>query len=134
MSRGEATAPNHPAGTIPLGLRAESLNRRITERIAAWNDPDLSQLPADEPGLAEVVGRCRGRNLHVSTAVEPAIATADMVHREGDPQLRPGHPADGGKGRHSPCFRVTIVVLLTPTTHGRPTIAVEPRVGGAATP
>ena len=49
------------------------------ERIAAWNDPDLSQLPVYEPGLAEVVGRCRGRNLHFSTAVEPAISSADMV-------------------------------------------------------
>jgi len=26
-----------------------------------------------------VVARCRGRNLHVSTAVEPAIAAADML-------------------------------------------------------
>ena len=26
-----------------------------------------------------VVARCRGRNLHFSTAVEPAIAAADMV-------------------------------------------------------
>jgi UDP-glucose/GDP-mannose dehydrogenase family, NAD binding domain len=51
----------------------------IAERIAAWNDPDLSELPVYEPGLAEVVGRCRGRNLHFSTAVEPAIASADMV-------------------------------------------------------
>jgi len=29
--------------------------------------------------LDAVVGRCRGRNLHFSTAVEPAIAAADMV-------------------------------------------------------
>jgi len=49
------------------------------ERIAAWNDPDLSKLPVYEPGLDVVVGRCRGRNLHFSTAVEAAIATADMV-------------------------------------------------------
>ncbi len=49
------------------------------ERIAAWNDPDLSQLPVYEPGLDAVVGRCRGRNLHFSTAVEVAIANADMV-------------------------------------------------------
>ena len=48
-------------------------------RVAAWNDPDLSKLPVYEPGLDEVVGRCRGRNLHFSTAVEPAIAAADMV-------------------------------------------------------
>jgi UDPglucose 6-dehydrogenase len=32
-----------------------------------------------EPGLDAVVGRCRGRNLHFSTEVEPAIAGADMV-------------------------------------------------------
>ena len=46
------------------------------ERIAAWNDPDLGQLPVYEPGLDAVVGRCRGRNLHFSTAVEAAIAAA----------------------------------------------------------
>ena len=49
------------------------------ERIAAWNDPDLSKLPVYEPGLDAVVGRARGRNLHFSTAVEEAIATADLV-------------------------------------------------------
>jgi UDPglucose 6-dehydrogenase len=49
------------------------------ERIAAWNDPDLDQLPVYEPGLDAVVGRCRGRNLTFSTAVEEAIAAADMV-------------------------------------------------------
>ena len=48
-------------------------------RVAAWNDPDLSKLPVYEPGLDGVVGRCRGRNLHFSTAVEPSIAAADMV-------------------------------------------------------
>ena len=49
------------------------------ERIAAWNDSDLSKLPVYEPGLDAVVGRCRGRNLHFSTDVEVAIASADMV-------------------------------------------------------
>lgn len=48
-------------------------------RIAAWNDPNLSRLPVYEPGLAEVVGRCRGRNLHFTTEVDGAIAAADMV-------------------------------------------------------
>ena len=48
-------------------------------RIDAWNDPDLSKLPVYEPGLDAVVGRCRGRNLHFTTAVETAIASADMV-------------------------------------------------------
>ncbi|MEY3750232.1 MAG: hypothetical protein RLZZ186_651 [Cyanobacteriota bacterium] len=49
------------------------------ERIAAWNDPDLSRLPVYEPGLDAVVGRCRGRNLFFSTEVEAGIAAADMV-------------------------------------------------------
>ena len=48
-------------------------------RIAAWNDADLSQLPVYEPGLDAVVGRCRGRNLFFTTAVEEGIAGADMV-------------------------------------------------------
>ncbi len=49
------------------------------ERIGAWNSADLSLLPVYEPGLDEVVGRARGRNLHFTTSVEGAIATADMV-------------------------------------------------------
>ena len=49
------------------------------ERIAAWNDSDLTRLPVYEPGLDEVVGRARGRNLHFTTEVDGAIAAADMV-------------------------------------------------------
>jgi UDPglucose 6-dehydrogenase len=49
------------------------------ERIAAWNDADLSRLPVYEPGLDAVVARTRGRNLHFSTDVDRAIAAADMV-------------------------------------------------------
>ena len=48
-------------------------------RIEAWNDADLSKLPVYEPGLDAVVARARGRNLTFSTAVEEAIAAADMV-------------------------------------------------------
>jgi UDPglucose 6-dehydrogenase len=50
-----------------------------SQRIAAWNGPDLSQLPVYEPGLDAVVARARGRNLFFSTEVDAAIATADMV-------------------------------------------------------
>ena len=46
------------------------------ERIAAWNS---DQLPVYEPGLPEVVARCRGRNLFFSTDVDGAIAAADLV-------------------------------------------------------
>lgn len=50
-----------------------------TERIAAWNNEDLSQLPIYEPGLDAVVGEARGRNLFFSTDVEKAIDEADMI-------------------------------------------------------
>ena len=50
-----------------------------TERIAAWNDSDLSKLPIYEPGLDVVVGEARGRNLFFSTDVEKAIDEADMI-------------------------------------------------------
>lgn len=50
-----------------------------TERIAAWNDADLSKLPVYEPGLDAVVAETRGRNLHFSTEADAAIASADMV-------------------------------------------------------
>ena len=49
------------------------------DRIAAWNNRDLSKLPVYEPGLDAVVERARGRNLFFSTAVEETIAAADMV-------------------------------------------------------
>ena len=49
------------------------------ERIAAWNDADLSKLPVYEPGLDALIAETRGRNLHFSTEVDAAIASADMV-------------------------------------------------------
>ncbi len=50
-----------------------------TERIAAWNNPDLDQLPIYEPGLSDIVAEARGRNLFFSTDVEKAIEEADMI-------------------------------------------------------
>jgi len=49
---------------------------KSAERIAAWNSPDL---PIYEPGLAEVVEECRGRNLVFSTDIESAIKAADII-------------------------------------------------------
>lgn len=49
------------------------------ERIAAWNDADLNNLPIYEPGLDAVVGETRGRNLFFSTEVDKAIDEADMI-------------------------------------------------------
>ena len=50
-----------------------------SERIAAWNDHDVNNIPIYEPGLSEVVAEARGRNLFFSTKVDEAIAAADMI-------------------------------------------------------
>ena len=50
-----------------------------TERIAAWNDKDVNNIPIYEPGLAEVVAEARGRNLFFSTEVEKAIDEAQVI-------------------------------------------------------
>ena len=49
------------------------------ERIKKWNDKNLDNLPIFEPGLAEIVNRCRGINLYFSTLVEEKIKHADMI-------------------------------------------------------
>ncbi len=49
------------------------------ERIAAWNDPDVNNIPIYEPGLSELVAEARGRNLFFSTEVEKAIDEAQMI-------------------------------------------------------
>lgn len=48
-------------------------------RIAAWNDADLSNLPIYEPGLSEIVGQRRGKNLFFSTEVDKAIDEAQLI-------------------------------------------------------
>ncbi len=49
------------------------------DRIAAWNSKDLSKLPIFEPGLDEIVKRCRGKNLTFSTEVHKCISEADII-------------------------------------------------------
>jgi UDPglucose 6-dehydrogenase len=49
------------------------------DRIAAWNDENLNNLPIYEPGLKEVVKEARGKNLFFSTEVERAIDEAEMI-------------------------------------------------------
>ena len=48
-------------------------------RIKGWNSEDLSELPIFEPGLKEIVERCRGKNLHFTNEVERNISDADMI-------------------------------------------------------
>ena len=49
------------------------------ERIAAWNDSDVSNLPIYEPGLAEIVEETRGKNLFFSTDIDTAIDESEMI-------------------------------------------------------
>jgi len=49
------------------------------ERIAAWNDPNVDNIPIYEPGLSEIVAESRNRNLFFSTDVESAIDEAEMI-------------------------------------------------------
>jgi len=48
-------------------------------RINAWNSDDLSELPIYEPGLAEIISKCRNKNLHFSNKLEEKIKEADMI-------------------------------------------------------
>lgn len=49
------------------------------ERIRAWNDKDVANIPIYEPGLSEVVAEARGRNLFFSTDVDKAIDDAQII-------------------------------------------------------
>ena len=49
------------------------------DRINQWNNEDFDNLPIFEPGLAEIVKRCRGKNLHFSCLVREKIKTADII-------------------------------------------------------
>ncbi|WP_366184878.1 UDP-glucose 6-dehydrogenase [Flavobacterium ovatum] len=49
------------------------------DRIAAWNDEDVNNIPIYEPGLSEIVGEARGRNLFFSTNVDQAIDEAQII-------------------------------------------------------
>ncbi len=49
------------------------------DRINQWNNEDFENLPIYEPGLAEIVKRCRGKNLHFSSLVREKIKTADII-------------------------------------------------------
>ena len=49
------------------------------KKISSWNDQDLSKLPIFEPGLKEVVERCRNKNLFFSVDIKKSISEADMI-------------------------------------------------------
>ena len=49
------------------------------DRISQWNNENLDELPIYEPGLAAIVKKCRGKNLHFSNLISEKIKNADMV-------------------------------------------------------
>jgi UDPglucose 6-dehydrogenase len=49
------------------------------ERIAAWNDENIDNIPIYEPGLDAIVAEARGRNLFFSTEVDKAIDEAQII-------------------------------------------------------
>ena len=48
-------------------------------RIKAWNDYQITNLPIYEPGLKDIIFKCRNENLFFTTNIEESIANADMV-------------------------------------------------------
>ncbi len=49
------------------------------DRINAWNEDNLDNLPVYEPGLNDVIKKARGRNLFFSTNVDKAIDEAEII-------------------------------------------------------
>ncbi len=49
------------------------------DRISQWNASELKDLPIYEPGLKEIVEKCRGKNLHFSTEMKKNISAADLI-------------------------------------------------------
>ena len=48
-------------------------------RIKKWNSNNLDSLPIYEPGLAKIVKKCRGNNLHFSGLINENIKNADLI-------------------------------------------------------
>ena len=48
-------------------------------KIDSWNNADLTKLPVYEPGLKDLIKRCRNKNLFFSTKIQESIAESDMV-------------------------------------------------------
>ena len=49
------------------------------QKIDSWNNQDLTKLPVYEPGLKDLIKRCRGKNLFFTTKIQESIAESDMV-------------------------------------------------------
>lgn len=63
-----------------LALKCPNIQVTVVDRselrINQWNS---SKLPIYEPGLEEIVQKCRGKNLFFSTDMVPALKEADLI-------------------------------------------------------
>ena len=50
-----------------------------SDKINAWNDKNLANLPVYEPGLEKIVNETRGRNLFFSSDIDTAIKESEMI-------------------------------------------------------
>lgn len=111
-----------PAMTI-LALEAPDVAVTVVDRnpvrIAAWNSDTP---PVFEPGLAEAVRRCRGKNLHFTTQARPAILAADIVFVAVD---TPTKTSGLGAGRAADLRHVEAIGRLIAEVAETPKIVVE---------
>ena len=49
------------------------------DKISLWNSDDLSKLPVNEPGLAEIIKTTRNKNLFFSNNIDTAIKDAEII-------------------------------------------------------
>lgn len=65
-----------------IALKNPKINVTVADinkdKIDAWNGP-LNSLPVFEPGLSEIVGKIRGKNLFFSSDIDLAIEKAEMI-------------------------------------------------------
>ena len=66
-----------------LAYKCPNLNIEVVDvdknRIEKWNSSNYDDLPIYEPGLSEIIKKCRGKNLHFTNLVEDKISKADMI-------------------------------------------------------
>ena len=93
-----------------------------TERIAAWNHPDLDQLPVYEPGLKEIVAEVRNKNLFFSTDIDYGIKEAEMIFMAVN---TPTKTTGSGKGMAADLTHVEACAHVIAAVANGPKIVIE---------
>ncbi|MGB1444356.1 MAG: nucleotide sugar dehydrogenase [Flavobacteriaceae bacterium] len=92
------------------------------ERIAAWNHPDLDQLPVYEPGLKEIVAAVRNKNLFFSTDIDYGIKAAEMIFMAVNTPTKTKGP---GKGMAADLTHVEACAKKIAAVANAPKIVIE---------